>query len=297
MNASSYIKANELKTTFVVIIASLLLFLVLYFLGNYFLGGGYFWFAMIFSLTSILSSYFFADKLVLKMSKAIPLEEKIYPQVYTSVKKIAKLASIEMPKLYFIDSDALNAFATGRNPQNASVALTRGIIEKLNKSELEGVLAHELSHVKNRDILLSTVVAVIVGGLMMLIDYSARMRLWRDDDRSASPFSLIFALVGVILVPLLSSLIQMSLSRQREYLADATGALLLGDALGLASALSVLKQDHNVLKSASSSTAHLFISDPFGSKRLWGSVVANWFSTHPPLDKRIQILEKLQFTK
>jgi heat shock protein HtpX len=248
--------------------------------------------AFVFALVMNFVSYWFSDKIVLKMYGAQPLGEADLPVVHRIVRKLATQARIPMPKLYLIPSQSPNAFATGRNPQHAAVAVTEGILRIMDERELEGVLAHELSHVLNRDVLISTIAATVAGAISML----ANMAQWglmfggsRDDEgRSTNPIALILT---IILAPLAAMLIQMAVSRSREFQADASGAGLTHEPEALASALAKLGQATKVIPmDANPATAHLFIVNP-----LSGRSFANLFSTHPPLEERIARLQKMRY--
>ena len=248
--------------------------------------------AFLLALVMNFVSYWFSDKIVLKMYGAQPVEENQLPVVQRIVRNLATRAGIPMPKLYVIPSDSPNAFATGRSPQHAAVAVTEGILRIMNETELEGVLAHELSHVLNRDMLISTVAATVAGAISMIASI-ARWGLMfgggsRDDEgRSANPIAV---LLTVILAPIAAMLIQMAVSRSREYQADASGARLTRNPGGLASALSKLGQaTQAVPMDANPATAHLFIVNP-----LTGRSLANLFSTHPPLEDRIARLRAMR---
>jgi heat shock protein HtpX len=247
--------------------------------------------AFVFALIMNFVSYWFSDKIVLKMYGAEPIGEAEAPVVHRIVRSLATRASIPMPKLYLIPSEAPNAFATGRSPQHAAVAVTHGILRIMDERELEGVLAHELSHVLNRDVLISTVAATVAGAISML----ANMAQWgmmfggsRDEEgRGTNPIAL---LLTVILAPLAAMLIQMAVSRSREYQADASGAQLTRNPGGLASALAKLGQATRMVPmDANPATAHLFIVNP-----LTGSGLGNLFSTHPPLEDRIARLRAMR---
>jgi heat shock protein HtpX len=248
--------------------------------------------AFVFALVMNFVSYWFSDKIVLKMYRAQPLGEADLPVVHRIVRKLATQARIPMPKLYLIPSQSPNAFATGRSPQHAAVAVTEGILRIMDERELEGVLAHELSHVLNRDVLISTIAATVAGAISML----ANMAQWglmfggsRDDEgRSTNPIALILT---IILAPLAAMLIQMAVSRSREFQADASGAGLTHEPEALASALAKLGQATKVIPmDANPATAHLFIVNP-----LSGRSFANLFSTHPPLEERIARLQKMRY--
>jgi heat shock protein HtpX len=245
--------------------------------------------AAVISFGWTLISYFAGDKITLSASKAKPIEKKDQPELYRTVENLAITAGLPMPKLYLIDSPAMNAFATGRDPEHAIVAVTTGILKRLEKRELEGVLAHELSHVGNYDIRLLMLVTALAGVIMIMTDMMWRIRLFgggggRRDGRA----QLVMAVVGLVLIifaPLFASMIKMAISRKREYLADASGALLTRYPEGLASALEKISGDHSQLKQATKGTAHLYISNPFKSGA-WH----NLFSTHPPIEERIKAL-------
>jgi heat shock protein HtpX len=247
--------------------------------------------ALVFALIMNFVSYWFSDKIVLKMYGAKPLGEGDLPVVQRIVRKLATQANIPMPKLYLLPSESPNAFATGRNPQHAAVAVTEGILRIMDERELEGVLAHELSHVLNRDILISTIAATVAGAISML----ANMAHWgmmfggsRDEEgRSSNPIAL---LATIILAPLAAMLIQMAVSRSREYQADASGAKLTHDPNGLASALGKLGQATKMIPmDANPATAHLFIVNPLN-----GRALMSLFSTHPPLEERIERLRRMR---
>ena len=247
--------------------------------------------ALVFALIMNFVSYWFSDKIVLKMYGAKPLGEGDLPVVQRIVRKLATQANIPMPKLYLLPSESPNAFATGRNPQHAAVAVTEGILRIMDERELEGVLAHELSHVLNRDILISTIAATVAGAISML----ANMAHWgmmfggsRDEEgRSSNPIAL---LATIILAPLAAMLIQMAVSRSREYQADASGAKLTHNPEGLASALGKLGQATKMIPmDANPATAHLFIVNPLN-----GRALMNLFSTHPPLEDRIERLRRMR---
>jgi heat shock protein HtpX len=248
--------------------------------------------AFVFALIMNFVSYWFSDKIVLKMYGAQPIGEAEAPAVHRIVRTLATKAGIPMPKLYLIPSESPNAFATGRSPQHAAVAVTSGIMRIMDEKELEGVLAHELSHVLNRDVLISTIAATVAGAISML----ANMAQWGlmfggarhdDDDRGANPIALILT---VILAPLAAMLIQMAVSRSREYQADASGAQLTRNPAGLASALGKLGQATRMVPmDANPATAHLFIVNPLSGRSL-----ANLFATHPPLEDRIARLRAMR---
>lgn len=242
-------------------------------------------------------SYWYSDKIVLSMAGAHPIDEKSHPDVYRLTENLAITAGLPMPKLYLIIDPAPNAFATGRNPQNAAIAVTTGLIERLEKSELEGVLAHELSHIGNRDILLSTVIVMLVGFLSLLSDFFFRSQMFggsRDNDNNKS--AGIFVLIGIalaLLSPLVGTIIHLAISRKREFLADASGALLTRYPNGLANALEKISNYPASMIKANHATAHLYISSPFKGRESVG-FIARLFMTHPPIDERIKALKGIE---
>ena len=246
------------------------------------------WFAVIISILMSVGSYWYSDKIVLKMSKAKLVEFEDNKELYRLVENLCITAGLPLPKIYIIDDTAPNAFATGRDPEHAVVAVTSGLLQKLNRSELEGVIAHELSHIGNRDILLATVVVVLVGVVALLADFF-RYSLWfgggNRDNRGSSGYIMIIAVVLSILAPLFVMLIQLAISRKREFLADADGALLTRYPEGLASALQKISGDAEKLEVANRATAHLYFANPFKGKK-----VSKWFMTHPPAEERIMML-------
>jgi len=250
------------------------------------IGAGAFAFIMTFG------SYYYGDKIVLKASRARPLEHNEYPYLDNTIEGLAISDGIPKPKAYIIDDMAANAFATGRNPENAVIAVTRGLVEKMDRQELEGVIAHEMSHIKNFDIRLMAIVSVLVGMIILLADWF-RYSMWfggiSDDDNGLGGAAVIIGLVLAILAPIFAMLIQFAVSRRREYLADASGAMLTRYPDGLASALKKLATDTKQLKAASNATAHLFIINPFKK----GFAVSNFFSTHPPIEERVKRLEEM----
>ena len=258
--------------------------------------GGRTWMIGAFAIAVAMNgfSYWFSDKIVLKMYKAQEVTENDSPEFYRVVRDLAARANLPMPKVYLIPSDGPNAFATGRNPHHAAVAATRGILKILNREELAGVMAHELAHVKNRDILIGTIAAAVAGAISMLATMAQFAMIFggfggdRRDDRGGG---IIGMLAVMILAPIAAMLIQMAISRSREYQADATGAKICGNPLWLASALKKLDvASRRIPLDANPATAHMFIVNP-----LRGGGMARLFSTHPPMDDRIARLEKLAY--
>jgi heat shock protein HtpX len=278
---------NTFKSTLLLVV--LTLFLI--FVGDWVGGRDGMVLAFVISVVFNFGTYFFSDKLALKMYNAQPVSRDELPRAYAVVERLTAKQGLPMPKIYVLPTDSPNAFATGRNPQHASVAVTRGILQLLDDEELEGVLAHELGHVRNRDILTSSIAATLAGAITMI----ARMGFWasmfsgggggrRDRDRGGGGLGALFM---IILAPIAASLIQLAISRSREYEADATGAAVTGNPYALARALQKLDEySKRVPMQASPSTAHLFIVAPL----LGSGGFANLFSTHPPMKERIQRL-------
>lgn len=253
--------------------------------------------AVIFATVMNFVSFWWSDKIVLAMSGAREVSRENAREIYRLVENLCITAGLPVPKIYIIQDSAPNAFATGRDPEHAVVALTTGIVEKLDRSELEGVIAHELSHIGNRDILLSTVITVLVGFIALLSDWFLRWSIFgrRSNDRENNQIQLIFtiaALVLAILAPIAATLMQMALSRKREFLADADGALLTRYPEGLASALEKISSDSEPLEVANRATAHMYIVNPLKGKR--GMGIAKFFMTHPPIEERIRRLRETE---
>jgi len=275
---------NTFKTAFLLT----LLTLMLMFIGRAFGGQNGMVLALVFAGVMNFVSYFYSDKIALAMYRARPVTREELPRAYATVERLTQKIGIPMPKMYVIPDDSPNAFATGRNPQHASVAVTQGILNLLNDEELEGVLAHELGHVNNRDILISSVVATVAGAITMLASMGRFAMIFggmggdRDENRGGG----LGAVLMLILAPIAASLIQLAVSRSREYQADATGAHFTGNPYALASALAKIDAYARRLPlQATPSTAHLFIIQPF-----LGMNFGSLFSTHPPTAKRIERL-------
>jgi len=242
--------------------------------------------AVVFSVAMSFSSYWWSDKIVLAMSGAKEVTHENAKEIYHIVENLCITAGLPTPKIYIIQDPSPNAFATGRDPEHAVICLTTGIIEKLDKPELEGVIAHELSHVGNRDILLSTAIVILVGLVALLADFF-RSWMWfgGDDDDGKNPIFLVIAIILSIIAPIVAMLIQLAISRKREFLADADGALLTRYPEGLASALEKISADPAPMRHANRATVHLFIANPFKGKK-----VSNLFQTHPPIAERVKRL-------
>lgn len=279
---------NTLKTVFLMTVMMILFLLVGYYLG----GSTGMTIAFIFALMMNFGSYWFSDRVVLSMYRAKEVTNETAPKFYTLVEKLAANANLPMPKVYIINDPTPNAFATGRNPDHAAVAATTGILKNLNNEELAGVISHELAHIKHRDMLTGTIAATLVG----TITFVAQMAGWalmfgrgRDDDDSG-----ISALLLLILAPIAATLLQLAISRSREFAADAGGAEISGNPLGLASALRKISAGNEAkpLNNAGPATAHMFIINP-----LHGGGVMKLFSTHPAIEERITRLEKYSADK
>lgn len=246
------------------------------------------------------SSYMYGDRLVLRVSRAQPAAREQYPKLHNIVEGLCIAAGMPVPAIYVIPEEAPNAFATGRNPEHASIAVTDGLLKTLNRVELEGVVAHELSHVKNRDILVGTLTATLVGVVVLLTGWMRWGLFWgggrgrgRGGDGGGNPIILIVALVAMILAPLAAQLIRFGVSRRREYLADADGALLTRYPPGLAAALRKIGSATNTMRVANNATAHLWFSQPSRAVGEGHSRIERLFSTHPPIEERIKALEEM----
>lgn len=252
-------------------------------------------YAVIFSLLMNIASFWYSDKVVLALTRAKPIKKQDNPELYRLVENLCITCGLPTPPIYILDESQINAFATGRDKNHAVIAVTRGALAKLDKTELEGVISHELSHIGNKDMLLMTMVVVLVGFIGIISNFFTRSLFFpfrKSNDREGGQVGSILALVGVVLAilsPIVAMLIQLAISRKREFLADASGALLTRYPEGLARALEKIGADKNPLKVLSPSTAHLFIANPIKGKG-W----ANLFMTHPPIEERIKALRDLR---
>lgn len=248
--------------------------------------------AIIIALIMNVGSYWYSDKLVLSMTGAHEADPSQYRDLHNIVENLAITAGLPKPRVFVMDDASPNAFATGRDPEHAVVAVTTGILAILDRSELEGVIAHELSHIGNRDMLVSTVAVVLVGFVSIIADMFMRMSAWGGGDRDNKAGTALFVLgiVVAILAPIAASLIQLAISRKREFLADASGALLTRYPDALASALQKISTHAQPMVRANTATAHLFIANPFGGKEGGVSWFAKMFMTHPPVEERVQAL-------
>lgn len=248
------------------------------------------YFAVFFAIVMNITSYWFSDKIVVAMAGAHEAQDAEYPELHNVVENLAITAGLPKPKIFIIEDPAPNAFATGRNAKHAVVAVTTGLLGMMNKTELEGVLAHELSHIGNKDMLVSTVAVVLVGFVTLLSDFFLRMSFGRSGDNdNKNPILALVAVAFIVLAPIVATLMQLAISRKREFLADASGALLTRYPEGLASALQKIGSYQAPMRRANNATAHLYISNPFGAKATIGGL-AKLFMTHPPVEERIHAL-------
>jgi len=293
------VSANKWKSLFMVFIFILFVLGVGYIIGRVW-GGWYYGVAIagVIAIVMVLVSYYRSDSVALTLSGAVPVQAGEYIPYRSAVEGLAIAAGIPTPKIYVIDSPSMNAFATGRDPKHASVCATTGLLERMNKQELEGVVAHEVSHVKNYDILLMTITIVLVGTLILLSDIFLRT-FWfgGDSDEGGGEATLILMIIGIalaILAPIIGQLIKLAISRRREYMADANGALLTRYPPGLANALEELQKDEYQLRTANKATAHLFIVQPLKTEKgQKGSRFNRMFDTHPPIEDRIARLRQM----
>lgn len=292
-HAESNIRKTWLYLTFFFLLVIVIGWLFSYFFQNQ----SILYFAVIFSILSSFLSYWYSDKIVLTITKAKPIEKKDNPELYRIVENLCITAGLPLPKIYILNETQPNAFATGRNPKKGVVAVTKGLLEKLERVELEGVLAHELAHIGNRDILLSTIVVVLVGVVTIATDFFFRQAFWgrNNRDRQGEQSQLIMIIVAsvlAILASIFAQLLKLAISRKREFLADASGVLLTRYPDGLVRALEKISVDPTPLKTANDATAHLYIANPFRGKEKV-SRLHKLFLTHPPLEDRIRALKKM----
>ena len=256
--------------------------------------------AVIFSFLMSFSSYWYSDKMVLALTGAKLIEKQDNPELYRLVENLCIASGLPLPKIYILPENQPNAFATGRNEKHAVIAVTAGLLERLERTELEGVIAHELSHIKNKDMLLQTVAVMLAGSIALVSNWFLRMTFWggmgkgrRDSKNSNNALFLVLGLAAAVLAPIAASLIKLAISRKREFLADASGALLTRYPNGLVRALEKISQDPTPMRKASNSNAHLFITSPFK-----GEQSQNWFTklflTHPPIQARIKALQDMK---
>lgn len=285
---------NVTKTWMLMSMFFILVIAIGYGFSTYYGNSSILYIFVIFSVGMNIVAYWYSDKIVLKLAGAKQADRATYFDLYTIVENLSITAGLPMPKVYVVEDSAPNAFATGRDKNHAVVAATTGLLAILNKTELEGVMAHELSHIGNRDMLVSTVAVVLVGFVSIAADFFTRSMIFggnRDSDSKAGNITAIVGIVFAILAPLFATLLQLAISRRREYLADASGALLTRYPEGLASALSKISQYSKPLSHQSGAIAHLYIADPKGSAI--GKKIKGLFATHPQAEDRIKILRSM----
>jgi heat shock protein HtpX len=293
------ISQNKRNSWLLVIVITIFLVLLGYIVGEYW-GRGYGWggivFALVVAVISGLISYYGGAGMILAMSRAKRIEKKDHPQLFNVIDELSIAAGVPMPAIYVIDDTAPNAFATGRDPEHASVAITTGLLSKLSRDELQGVMAHELSHVQNRDILFSMMVGIMVGSIVLISDFFVRSVIWGRGGRKkggagkgSGPLILVGLLLAV-LAPLFAKMLQLAVSRQREYLADASAAQMTRYPEGLASALEKISGDREVLEVANRATQHLYIVNPI---KPFEKRAKSLFSTHPPIEERVARLRAM----
>ena len=289
-------RSSNIRRTWVLVLGFLVVVIAVgYAISWYYGNPAIFYIAVIFAVATNFYAYWASDKLVLSLGHARSASREEFFDFYTVTENLSITAGLPKPRLYVIDDPAPNAFATGRDEAHAVVCATTGLLAMLSRAELEGVIAHELSHIKNRDILLMTVAVVLAGFVAILADLFLRMSFWGggrgSNNRQGNAIMMVLAVVGIVLAPIAAKLIQLAVSRRREFLADASGALLTRYPEGLASALQKISATNIPMRHASHATAHLFIDEPFGkaegSKLAW---LENMFATHPPISARIKAL-------
>jgi len=291
----SQITANKSKSVLLIGVFLVLIIAFGWAISGYYGNPIFLYIATIFSFIQAWAGYYYSDKIALATAKAIPVtgkENRETKNLVNTIQNLTITAGVPMPKVYVIDDSAPNAFATGRDPQHASIAVTTGLIEKLEDEELQGVLAHELSHIKNYDIRVMSLVVVLVGIIAVVSDFFLRSMFWgnrrSNDNDNGGGIMIVIAPVLAILAPIAATLIQLAVSRKREFLADASGALLTRYPEGLASALEKIAKDKEPLEVANRGTAHLYILSPFKKEN-----ISSWFSTHPPITERINRLKAM----
>ncbi len=285
--------SNTRKTWFLMFSMFILIIAIGWFVSFYYNNPFILFIFVVYSIVLNISSYWFSDKIVIALSRARPVTKEALPDVWNITENLAITAGLPMPKLYVIDDPAPNAFATGRNKDHSAIAVTTGLVNSLDRSEIEGVIAHEMAHIGNKDILLSTVVVVLVGLTTLVADFFIRSMMFGNRRRENSNeggggIIMIIGIVLLILSPIIAMIIQLAISRKREFLADASGALLTRYPEGLASALEKISSYGSPLKTATNANAHMYISNPFGSQSKSG--LHKLFMTHPPTEDRIKAL-------
>ncbi len=288
----THISRNKFQTFLIMLLFVVIVSFIGWFFGEFFAGDGvaFIGFALIFSGVTSFISYYNSDKIVLSLVGAKEVSKEESPDLHNLVENMSIASGIPKPRIYITDDMAMNAFATGRDPQHAAICFTTGILAGLEKRELEGVVAHEMSHIGNYDIRLLSIVSVLVGTIALLSDWFTRGMFW-GGDRDRGSKNGVLMLVGILLLvlsPIIATLIKLAVSRNREFLADSTAAMITRYPDGLANALRKLAQDPRVMHSANTATAHMFIANPFKGKN-----ISQLFSTHPPVEERIKRLESM----
>ncbi|MFQ6049693.1 MAG: M48 family metallopeptidase [Candidatus Paceibacterales bacterium] len=287
---------SNIRKTWILITLFLIFIIFLGWLFSYLLDSYFFLiFAVLLGVIQGFASFRYSDKIVLAIAGAHPIKKSDNPELYRLVENLSITAGLPLPKIYIINEAQPNAFATGRDEKHAVIAVTRGLLQKLERVELEGVVAHELSHIGNKDMLLGTAIVILIGIVAFLSRMFLRISFWgggrrKRDSKDSSGLLAILGIIGAILAPIVATLIQLAISRKREFLADASGALLTRYPEGLARALEKISRDKNPLRRADTSTAHLYISNPFREKN-W---LTKLFSTHPPVKERIRALRGME---
>jgi len=293
----SQITSNKRKSVLLIVVFVGVILLLGWLFDQYSGESGGIGIAIIVSFLATLLSYFAGDKIALSVSRAEPIAKEQNPYLYRMVENLCITAGLPLPKIYIIQDTAINAFATGRDPTHASIAVTRGALDQLENEELEGVLAHELSHIKNYDVRFMMLVVVLVGAIGIMSYWFRHILFFggrRSNNRRGADPLIIIGIVLAILSPLIAELIKLAVSRKREFLADASGSLLTRYPEGLASALEKLQQDHTPMRQANHATAHLWLDDPYQGKEPKISWITKIFMTHPPIEERIKRLRALQ---
>lgn len=298
-NIYQHIGSNKRDTVVIMVLFIAIVSFVGWFVGEYFFYDGgvpIMGFALFISGVSSFISYYNSDKIVLAISQAKEVKYEDAPNLHKLVENMSIASGIPIPKIYIIDDSAMNAFATGRDPEHGVICFTSGIVAGLEKRELEGVVAHEMSHIGNYDTRLMSIVSVLVGSITLLSDWFTRGALYRgrsrrDSNSSGSGVIILIGVIFLILSPIIATLIKLAISRKREFLADSSAALITRYPKGLADALRKLGEDREILEVANGATAHLYIDDPVSGRV--GSKLANLFNTHPPIEERIRRLESM----
>lgn len=299
LNVYESVSANKRKSWIIIILFTLFVAISAWIMGEALgYGPGFVGFGLIISGVMSFASYWWSDKIILTISGAKEAKREKFFDFYTVAENLALAARLPKPKLYVIDDTAMNAFATGRDPEHAVVCATTGILQRLNRTELEGVIAHELSHIRNYDIRLMSIVTILVGMITLLADWFLRASFWgrRKSDHDNNQLQAVLSIVGIVLAllsPIIATLIQLAVSRRREFLADASGVLITRQPSGLISALKKIAADREPLEAANKATAHLYISNPLKNRHDGIGWFSGLFSTHPPVAQRIAALEKM----